>query len=137
MPQAASVIEQQCQKVATFRDAARIVVVFTNKLTNMTSSGVNNNLLSNCVTQIPSGGLTEMCRRPLLSGHISTVSDWLISIGLPMYATSLAAVGIDTLSRVALLTEGRAWEAGVRDERHARRLVSEARLVSAQREVQS
>ncbi|XP_069371568.1 SAM and SH3 domain-containing protein 1a isoform X5 [Paralichthys olivaceus] len=86
---------------------------------------------------IPSGGLTEMCRKPLPSGNISTVPDWLVSIGLPMYATSLAAAGIDTLSRVALLTESGVWEAGVRDQRHARRLVSEARLVSAPREVQS
>ncbi|XP_034756093.1 SAM and SH3 domain-containing protein 1a isoform X8 [Etheostoma cragini] len=86
---------------------------------------------------IPSGGLTEMCRRPLPSGNISTVSDWLTSIGLPMYATSLVAAGVDTLSRVALLTESAAWEAGVRDERHARRLVSEARLVGSHREVQS
>uniref|UniRef100_A0A3Q1FGD1 SAM and SH3 domain containing 1a n=1 Tax=Acanthochromis polyacanthus TaxID=80966 RepID=A0A3Q1FGD1_9TELE len=76
---------------------------------------------------IPSGGLTEMCRKPLALGNISTVSDWLISIGLPMYATSLAAVGVDTLSRVALLTESSVWEAGVRDERHVRRLITEAR----------
>ncbi|XP_069557925.1 SAM and SH3 domain-containing protein 1a isoform X4 [Brachyistius frenatus] len=86
---------------------------------------------------IPSGGLTEMCRKPLPLGNISTVSDWLISIGLPMYATSLAAAGVDTLSRVALLTESSVWEAGVRDERHARRLISEARLVNTHREVQS
>ncbi|XP_028461883.1 SAM and SH3 domain-containing protein 1a isoform X3 [Perca flavescens] len=86
---------------------------------------------------IPSGGLTEMCRKPLPSGNISTVSDWLTSIGLPMYATSLVAAGVDSLSRVALLTESGAWEAGVRDERHARRLVSEARLVGSHREVQS
>ncbi|XP_070781564.1 SAM and SH3 domain-containing protein 1a isoform X2 [Enoplosus armatus] len=86
---------------------------------------------------IPSGGLTEMCRKPLPSGNISTVSDWLTSIGLPMYTTSLVAAGVDTLSRVALLTESSVWEAGVRDERHARRLLSEARLVSSHREVQS
>uniref|UniRef100_A0A8D0DEV4 Sterile alpha motif domain-containing protein 5 n=1 Tax=Sander lucioperca TaxID=283035 RepID=A0A8D0DEV4_SANLU len=86
---------------------------------------------------IPSGGLTEMCRKPLPSGNISTVSDWLTSIGLPMYTTSLVAAGVDTLSRVALLTESGVWEAGVRDERHARRLVSEARLVGSHREVQS
>ncbi|XP_018528155.1 SAM and SH3 domain-containing protein 1a isoform X6 [Lates calcarifer] len=86
---------------------------------------------------IPSGGLTEMCRKPLPSGNISTVSDWLISIGLPMYAAPLASAGIDTLSRVASLTESSAWEAGVRDQRHARRLVSEARLVREHREVQS
>lgn len=88
-------------------------------------------VLPHCVTQIPSGGLTEMCRKPLPSGNISTVSDWLTSIGLPMYATSLAAAGVDTLSRVASLTESGVWEAGVRDERHARRLVSEARLVQS------
>ncbi|XP_060908006.1 SAM and SH3 domain-containing protein 1a isoform X4 [Labrus mixtus] len=86
---------------------------------------------------IPSGGLTEMCRKPLPSGNIRTVSDWLISIGLPMYTSSLTAAGIDTLSHVALLTERSVWEAGVRDERHAHRLVSEARLVSSHREVQS
>ncbi|XP_054474320.1 SAM and SH3 domain-containing protein 1a isoform X2 [Anoplopoma fimbria] len=86
---------------------------------------------------IPSGGLTEMCRKPLPSGNINTVSDWLTSIGLPMYATSLAVAGVDTLSRVALLTESGVWEAGVRDERHARRLVSEARLVGSHRAVQS
>ncbi|KAM3861598.1 SAM and SH3 domain-containing protein 1-like isoform 3-T3 [Diretmus argenteus] len=86
---------------------------------------------------IPSGGLTEMCRKPLSSGNVSTVSDWLVSIGLPMYATSLAAAGIDTLSRVPSLTESSVWEAGVRNERHARRLVMEARLVTAHRDVQS
>ncbi|XP_071374980.1 SAM and SH3 domain-containing protein 1-like isoform X2 [Centroberyx affinis] len=86
---------------------------------------------------IPSGGLTEMCRKPLSSGNISTVSDWLISIGLPMYAAPLAAAGVDTLSRAALLTESSVLKAGVRDERHARRLVSEAQLVPAHREVQS
>uniref|UniRef100_A0A671X3C7 SAM and SH3 domain containing 1a n=1 Tax=Sparus aurata TaxID=8175 RepID=A0A671X3C7_SPAAU len=80
---------------------------------------------------IPSGGLTEMCRKPVVSGNISTVSDWLTSIGLPMYTKILAAAGVDTLSHVAVLTESSVWEAGVRDERHARRLVSEARSVSS------
>uniref|UniRef100_A0A3P9HD17 SAM and SH3 domain containing 1a n=1 Tax=Oryzias latipes TaxID=8090 RepID=A0A3P9HD17_ORYLA len=86
---------------------------------------------------IPSGGLTEMCRKPASLGNISTVSDWLISIGLPMYASSLSAAGVNTLSRAALLTETSVKEAGVRDERHARRLVSEARLIHAHREVRS
>ncbi|XP_055741270.1 SAM and SH3 domain-containing protein 1a isoform X4 [Salvelinus fontinalis] len=86
---------------------------------------------------IPFGGLTEMCRKPLSPGHVSTVSDWLVSIGLPMYATPMAAAGYDTLGRVSSLTESSVWEAGVRDERHVRRLVSEARLVSAHRDGQS
>lgn len=78
-----------------------------------------------------------MCRKPLPSGNISTVSDWLTSIGLPMYSTCLAVAGVNTLSGVARLTESSVWEAGVRDKRHARRLVSEAQLVGAHREVQS
>uniref|UniRef100_A0A4W5LMQ3 SAM and SH3 domain containing 1a n=1 Tax=Hucho hucho TaxID=62062 RepID=A0A4W5LMQ3_9TELE len=86
---------------------------------------------------IPFGGLTEMCRKPLSPGHVSTVSDWLVSIGLPMYATPMAAAGYDTLGRVSSLTENGVWEAGVRDERHVRRLVSEARLVSPHRDGQS
>ncbi|KAL0967769.1 hypothetical protein UPYG_G00256620 [Umbra pygmaea] len=86
---------------------------------------------------IPFGGLTEMCRKPLSPGHVSTVSDWLVSIGLPMYATPLAAAGYGTLGRVSSLTESGVWEAGVRNERHARRLVSEARLVGALRDAQS
>ncbi|XP_024146455.1 SAM and SH3 domain-containing protein 1a isoform X6 [Oryzias melastigma] len=86
---------------------------------------------------IPSGGLTEMSRKPVSLGNISTVSDWLVSIGLPMYASSLTAAGVNTLSRAASLTESSVWEAGVRDERHARRLVSEARLIHAHREVRS
>lgn len=78
-----------------------------------------------------------MCRKPLSPGHVSTVSDWLVSIGLPMYATPMAAAGYDTLGRVSSLTESGVWEAGVQDERHVRRLVSEARLVSAHRVGQS
>ncbi|XP_012722771.2 SAM and SH3 domain-containing protein 1a isoform X5 [Fundulus heteroclitus] len=86
---------------------------------------------------IPSGGLTEMSRKPVAFGNISTVSDWLVSIGLPMYAPSLLAAGFDTLGRVALLTESSLREAGVRDERHTRRIISEARLVNAHRGIQS
>lgn len=84
------------------------------------------------VAQIPSGGLTELCRRPQPSANISSVSDWLTSIGLPMYASSLAAAGVHTLSGVTWLTESGAREAGVRDERHLRRLVGEARLVGTE-----
>ncbi|XP_072298866.1 SAM and SH3 domain-containing protein 1a isoform X3 [Eucyclogobius newberryi] len=79
---------------------------------------------------IPSGGQTEISRRLFPVGHISSVSDWLVSIGLPMYAPTLAAAGILTLPQVTSLTEGRVWEAGIRDERHVRRLVHESRLVS-------
>ncbi|XP_051908831.1 SAM and SH3 domain-containing protein 1a isoform X2 [Hippocampus zosterae] len=83
---------------------------------------------------IPSGGLTEICRRPAPSGSVSTVSDWLVSIGLPMYASALASAGVDSLSGVASLTESAAWEAGVRNHAHARRLVGEARIAAERRD---
>lgn len=78
-----------------------------------------------------------MSRKPVTFFNISTVIDWLVSIGLPMYAPSLASAGVDTLSRVALLTESSLREAGVRDERHIRRLIAEARLVNAHRGIKS
>lgn len=70
-----------------------------------------------------------MCRRPPPCAHVSGVSAWLTSIGLPMYASSLAAAGVHTLGAVSVLTESGAREAGVRDERHLRRLLGEARSV--------
>uniref|UniRef100_A0AAV2KBT6 SAM domain-containing protein n=1 Tax=Knipowitschia caucasica TaxID=637954 RepID=A0AAV2KBT6_KNICA len=79
---------------------------------------------------IPSGGQTEISRKLFPVGHISSVSDWLVSIGLPMYASPLAAAGVVALAQVTSLTESSVWEAGVRDERHVRRLVQESRLVS-------
>nr|XP_015203614.1 PREDICTED: SAM and SH3 domain-containing protein 1 isoform X3 [Lepisosteus oculatus] len=80
---------------------------------------------------IPSGGLTEMCRKPLSPGHISTVSDWLISIGLPMYIQLFTAAGYNTLNQISSMTETKFWEAGVKEERHINRLLVAARLVQA------
>ncbi|MBN3318067.1 SASH1 protein, partial [Atractosteus spatula] len=80
---------------------------------------------------IPSGGLTEMCRKPFSPGHISTVSDWLISIGLPMYIQLFTAAGYNTLNQIASMTETKFWEAGVKEERHINRLLVAARLVQA------
>ncbi|KAK0132020.1 SAM and SH3 domain-containing protein 1 [Merluccius polli] len=80
---------------------------------------------------IPSGGLTELCRKPPSPNSASSLSDWLVSIGLPMYGEALAAAGCETPGRVASLTEVGLQDAGVRDERHARRLAREARAVAA------
>ncbi|XP_008571195.1 PREDICTED: SAM and SH3 domain-containing protein 1 [Galeopterus variegatus] len=77
---------------------------------------------------IPSGGLTEICRKPLSPGCISSVSDWLISIGLPMYTSTLSAAGVSTLSQVPSLSHTCLQEAGITEERHIRKLVSAARL---------
>ncbi|KAK7132941.1 hypothetical protein R3I94_014985 [Phoxinus phoxinus] len=80
---------------------------------------------------IPSGGLTDMCRKPASPVHLSSVSDWLVSIGMPMYSGPLLAAGFDTLGRVSSLNETRAREAGLKEDRHIRILLSEAQLVKA------
>ncbi|XP_050643253.1 SAM and SH3 domain-containing protein 1 isoform X2 [Macaca thibetana thibetana] len=77
---------------------------------------------------IPSGGLTEICRKPVSPGCISSVSDWLISIGLPMYASTLSTAGFSTLSQVPSLSHTCLKEAGITEERHIRKLLSAARL---------
>ncbi|XP_032130233.1 SAM and SH3 domain-containing protein 1 isoform X5 [Sapajus apella] len=77
---------------------------------------------------IPSGGLTEICRKPVSPGCISSVSDWLISIGLPMYASTLSTAGFSSLSQVPSLSHTCLQEAGITEERHIRKLLSAARL---------
>ncbi|KAM5229400.1 SAM and SH3 domain-containing protein 1 isoform 2-T2 [Ctenodactylus gundi] len=77
---------------------------------------------------IPSGGLTEICRKPLSPGCIASMSDWLISIGLPMYTSTLSDAGFSTLSQVPSLSHTCLQEAGITEERHIRKLVSAARL---------
>ncbi|KAG5846495.1 hypothetical protein ANANG_G00115580 [Anguilla anguilla] len=57
---------------------------------------------------IPSGGLTEMCRKSASQGQAGTVTDWLTSIGLPMYAGHFLSAGYDSLARVSALTEAAA-----------------------------
>ncbi|NWS39442.1 SASH1 protein, partial [Probosciger aterrimus] len=77
---------------------------------------------------IPSGGLTEICRKPLSPGLITSVSDWLISIGLPMYSSLLTEAGFNTLSKVPSLSQTCLQEAGITEERHISKLLAAARL---------
>ncbi|XP_070363032.1 SAM and SH3 domain-containing protein 1 isoform X1 [Equus asinus] len=77
---------------------------------------------------IPSGGLTEICRKPLSPGCVSSVSDWLVSIGLPMYTSALTEAGFSTLGQVPSLSHSCLQEAGITEERHISKLVSAARL---------
>ncbi|XP_006915399.1 SAM and SH3 domain-containing protein 1 [Pteropus alecto] len=77
---------------------------------------------------IPSGGLTEICRKPFSPGCVSSVSDWLISIGLPMYTNTLTEAGFSTLGQVPSLSHTCLQEAGITEERHISKLVSAARL---------
>lgn len=84
-----------------------------------------------CFQQIPSGGLMDMCRKPMSPVHFSSISEWLVSIGMPMYSDLLLAAGYDTLSHLSTLTEAAVRKAGLQEERHIRRLLSEARLITA------
>ncbi|NWH81076.1 SASH1 protein, partial [Piaya cayana] len=77
---------------------------------------------------IPSGGLTEICRKPVSPGLITSVSDWLISIGLPMYSSLLTEAGFNTLSKVPSLSQTCLQEAGITEERHISKLLTAARL---------
>ncbi|NWX42136.1 SASH1 protein, partial [Steatornis caripensis] len=77
---------------------------------------------------IPSGGLTEICRKPVSPGLITSVSDWLISIGLPMYSSLLTEAGFNTLSKVPSLSQTCLREAGITEERHISKLLVAARL---------
>ncbi|NXH55327.1 SASH1 protein, partial [Rhabdornis inornatus] len=77
---------------------------------------------------IPSGGLTEICRKPVSPGLITSVSDWLISIGLPMYSSLLTEAGCNTLSKVPSLSQTCLQKAGITEERHISKLLAAARL---------
>uniref|UniRef100_A0A8C3HTL7 SAM and SH3 domain-containing protein 1 n=1 Tax=Chrysemys picta bellii TaxID=8478 RepID=A0A8C3HTL7_CHRPI len=77
---------------------------------------------------IPSGGLTEICRKPVSPGHITSITDWLVSVGLPMYSSSLTEAGFNTLSKVPSLSQTCLQEAGITEERHISKLLAAARL---------
>uniref|UniRef100_A0A674GJK3 SAM and SH3 domain-containing protein 1 n=1 Tax=Taeniopygia guttata TaxID=59729 RepID=A0A674GJK3_TAEGU len=77
---------------------------------------------------IPSGGLTEICRKPVSPGLITSVSDWLISIGLPMYSSLFTEAGFNTLSKVPSLSKTFLQKAGITEERHISKLLAAARL---------
>ncbi|XP_061480052.1 SAM and SH3 domain-containing protein 1 isoform X2 [Rhineura floridana] len=79
---------------------------------------------------IPSGGLTEICRKPVSSGHITSITNWLVSIGLPMYSSSLTAAGVSDLNQVPSLSQASLHKAGITEERHISKLLAAARLLS-------
>ncbi|CAI9539931.1 unnamed protein product [Staurois parvus] len=78
---------------------------------------------------IPSGGLTEICRKPVSPGYISSVSDWLISIGLPMYARPLLEAGFTSLNKVPALSQTHLRGIGIKEERHINKILGAARLI--------
>lgn len=78
-----------------------------------------------------------MCRKPTSPVHLNSISDWLVSIGMPMYSDLLLAAGYNTLGHLSTLTEAGVRKAGLQEERHISRLLSEARLVTANGAMQS
>lgn len=82
--------------------------------------------------QIPLGGVTELGKRAPSTGQISTTEDWLVSIGLPMYARSFTQAGFTSLEQVSLLTERHVLQLGVKDERHVQLLLGAASLLRTQ-----
>ncbi|NWI54734.1 SASH1 protein, partial [Calyptomena viridis] len=77
---------------------------------------------------IPSGGLTEICRKPVSPGLITSVFDWPISIRLPIYSRLLTEAGYNTLSKVPSLSQTCLQKAGITEERHISKLLAAARL---------
>lgn len=78
-----------------------------------------------------------MCRKPTSPVHLSSVTDWLVSIGMPMYSGLLSAAGYDTLGHLSGLTEDGIRKAGLRKDQHIRRILSEAKLIAAHSASQS
>ncbi|XP_048829789.1 LOW QUALITY PROTEIN: SAM and SH3 domain-containing protein 1 [Brienomyrus brachyistius] len=81
---------------------------------------------------IPLGGVTELGKRAPSAGQISTTTDWLVSIGLPMYVRSFTQAGFTSLEQVSLLTEPHVLRLGVKDERHVQLLLGAANLLRTQ-----
>ncbi|KAG9336242.1 hypothetical protein JZ751_002589 [Albula glossodonta] len=85
--------------------------------------------VASSMDQIPLGGLAGPWKPLAPRAMVSTVSDWLVSIGLPMYSDSFAAAGYNTLTRVSSLTQMGVSEVAVQNERHAHLLLeASARL---------
>lgn len=57
-------------------------------------------------------------------GDLNSVSDWLISLGLPMYIGNLQEVGYDDMGSMPNMEEKHFQYAGVVDPRHMRRLLT-------------
>lgn len=57
-------------------------------------------------------------------GNLNCLSDWLTSLGLPMYINSLAEVQCDDMASMPYLEERHFQFAGISDLRHMRRLLA-------------
>lgn len=57
-------------------------------------------------------------------GNLKSMSDWLTSLGLPMYIKSLAEVEYDDMESMPYMEERHFQFAGISDERHMRRLLA-------------
>ena len=62
-------------------------------------------------------------------GNLSSVSEWLISLGLPMYIENLREVEYDDMNSMPNMEEKHFNYAGVVDPRHMRRLLTSVALM--------
>ena len=57
-------------------------------------------------------------------GNLSSLDDWLTSLGLPMYVKSLTEVEYDNMEEMPDMEERHFQYAGISDPRHMRRLLA-------------
>lgn len=57
-------------------------------------------------------------------GNLENASDWLTSLGLPMYIKSLTEVGYDDMESMPDRGERHFLYAGISDPRHMRRILA-------------
>lgn len=70
----------------------------------------------------------KFARDPL--GSLGSMEEWLISLGLPMYITSLAEVEYDDMAAMPGMEERHFQFAGISDPRHMSRLLASVEEMS-------
>ena len=81
--------------------------------------------------QVPNDFLADSCTSQMLDIAMTTVKDFLISTGMPMYHDLLLLHNINSLDAVKEMREPDWKKIGVADPRHLRRLVQSTELLRA------
>lgn len=74
--------------------------------------------------QFRSDTLAHQSQKLVYAGSGETVSDWLISLGLPMYTDVFISQGWDTLEIVIAMEEDDLRKCGISNPKHLRRLMT-------------
>lgn len=73
---------------------------------------------------VPNDFLGDSCLDPVLEANYNSVTDWLVSLGLPMYDNLLKLAGYNHLSRVATIRTTDLQDCGITNAQHIRLLTS-------------